>query len=81
MQTFAFAEMTYGNVGQRIFNIIANGAPELTDFDILQAAGEGRSLAISMFTYTLVLHTLLWVGHITLWYSDQRQHVCARLPF
>ena len=48
--TFKFAETTYPNVGQRIFDVIVNGTTLLDDFDIVAETGVYRKALDKSFT-------------------------------
>ena len=48
-----FAESTYTAVGQRKFDVFAEGAQILNDFDIVQAAGGAKKALIKTFTVTV----------------------------
>jgi hypothetical protein len=48
-----FAESTYTAVGQRKFDVFAEGVQILNDFDIVQAAGAARKAVAKTFTVTV----------------------------
>ena len=47
-----FAEIYWTQVGQRIFNVTINGAPALTNFDIVAAAGGPNIAVVEQFLAT-----------------------------
>jgi glucose/arabinose dehydrogenase len=48
--TLKFAELYYTAAGQRVFNVLANGAARLPNFDIVAAAGAGLTAVDRQFT-------------------------------
>jgi hypothetical protein len=48
-----FAEVYYTSAGQRLFNVSINGAPSLTNFDILATAGGANKALIESFPVTV----------------------------
>jgi hypothetical protein len=48
-----FAESTYTAVGQRKFDVFAEGVQILNDFDIVQAAGGAKKAVVKTFTVTV----------------------------
>ena len=47
-----FAELYWTKAGQRVFNISANGQAQLTNFDIVAAAGANDKAVVKQFTVT-----------------------------
>ncbi|WP_433984418.1 malectin domain-containing carbohydrate-binding protein [Tunturiibacter empetritectus] len=47
-----FAELYFSTTGQREFNVAINGAPVLTNFDIVAAAGGRYKANVQQFTTT-----------------------------
>ncbi len=47
-----FAELYWTKAGQRVFNVSANGQAELTNFDIVAAAGVNDKAVVKQFTVT-----------------------------
>jgi uncharacterized protein with GYD domain len=45
-----FAELYWTKAGQRVFNVSANGQAELTNFDIVGAAGAPNKAVVKQFT-------------------------------
>lgn len=56
--TLKFAEIYYTQAGQRIFNVAINGAPVLTSFDIVTAAGGANKALDRSFPVTVTNGTV-----------------------
>jgi hypothetical protein len=59
-----FAEIYWKAVGQRVFNVAINGAPVLTNFDIIAAAGANYTAVDKLFTIATT------TGAITVQFSN-----------
>jgi len=51
--TLKFAEITQFGVGRRVFNVLINGSPVLTNFDIYAQAGGGLIALDKVFPVTV----------------------------
>jgi hypothetical protein len=67
-----FAEFVWSSPGQRLFNVALNGAPVLTNFDIVATAGGPYRAVVEQFTAVADAQ-----GRITIQYTGVRDNALS----